>query len=258
VRGRSMRLLVSIGLATTLATVAGCGAVQVTTGTVPGSKDGPHLGQAEFVPVVEQAMAKAFSVHAVVDGTKGSRKSSIVADVAFRRGASMKVTMTDGLGMYGAASTQKEELRLVGDHVYVSAAHKHGKFVAIALAGPRSAYGRLADATRRSVRPDQSLEPVRRGLRSLAYEGMDAGQGLYLDHYVLVVGTAKAFGAATAKKLHAPATITFQVWLDSDHLLRRMTYELDGIKLDASYTAWGRRVDVEAPGPKDIVRTMRG
>jgi hypothetical protein len=197
-------------------------------------------------------------VHVTVDSSKGGRTSSLVADTSFERGTAVDATMTDGLGQYGAPSTTKRQLRLVGNRVFVAVPAKPGKFLAVDVAGAGSRYGRLSGATRRAVRPAQSLEPIRRGLRTLTYDGMEAGQGLYLDHYELGIDSAKAFGAAAARRMHAPARITFQVWLDSDHLLRRVSYELGGTRLDATYSAWGKEADIEAPEPKDVVRTVRG
>jgi hypothetical protein len=258
VHTRAARLLALVATATASATLVGCGTLQVTTGPVPGSKAGPHLSQAQFVQVTERALSKAWQVHVTATGTKGGRTSSLVADASFEHGAAVDATMTDGLGLYGAPSTTKRQLLLVGNRVFVAVPHRTGSFVAVDVAGPRSRYGRLSSATRRAVRPTQGLEPVRRGLRSLTYDGMEAGQGLYLDHYELGVDTARAFGAAAVRKLHAPATTTIQVWLDSDNLLRRMSYELGGVHLDTVYSAWGHDVDVESPGAKHVVRTVRG
>jgi hypothetical protein len=258
VQGTTARVLRCLGVATALTAVAGCGPVHVTTGTVPGSKDNPHLSRAQFVPTVEQAMAREFSVHASVGATRGKQASTLEADASFRRDAAVRLTMTDGLGIYGAPSVRAKEMRLVGRQVFVPVPHRTGKFSAIDVASPRSRLGRFATLARRAVRPSETFEPIRRGMRSLTYEGMDAGQGLYLDHYQVVVGSARAFGAATAKRMHAPATLTYEVWLDSDGLLRRIAHESGGVAYDTSFIQWGKSVEAEAPPPRDVVRTVRG
>src|SRR5436190_23872526 len=97
---RVARLLALVVTTTASATLVGCGAIQVTSGPVPGSKDGPHLSQAQFVQATERALAKVFTVHVTVDSAKGGRTSSLVADTSFERGTAVDVTMTDGLGRY--------------------------------------------------------------------------------------------------------------------------------------------------------------
>lgn len=52
----------------------------------------------------------------------------------------------------------------------------------------------------------------------------------------------------------APAgPVVYQVWLDDDNLIRKLTMDIDGELMEMTMDNWGEPQDISAPGPDDIV-----
>jgi hypothetical protein len=69
-----------------------------------------------------------------------------------------------------------------------------------------------------------------------------------------VADVALVPGGAAAIAAGAPATRTYDIWLDSGDLMRRMTYSGPS---DVVYSDWGKRIDVDPPWPKQVVNARR-
>jgi hypothetical protein len=50
-----------------------------------------------------------------------------------------------------------------------------------------------------------------------------------------------------------PPTITYDVWVDDDDLMRQLDFELDGVTVELRIDDWGEPVDVQAPEESDLV-----
>ncbi len=52
-----------------------------------------------------------------------------------------------------------------------------------------------------------------------------------------------------------PETLTYDMWLDDKDLLRRMQFDLSGVKMDMLMSRWGEPVEVQAPPADAIVES---
>lgn len=257
-RGRSVRLLVSIGLATALATAAGCGNnLAVTNGAVANSADAPHLTKAEFVPALDRAMTVAGSVHMEVHESTGGKTSVAIEDASMVAGGNIRISLRDRAGVFGRPSTETHEVRLVGSRMFISAPGRKGKFFGYGTSDPRTLCGCMARHLRYDVSPAGRLAVWRQGLVGLQFIGLDAQDGLYLEHYRAQVDPVRLLGAKLSHRLKLPTRLDYEVWLDSSHLIRHLTGKVLGIEADVTYSDWGKRIDVDEPGPKDLVDPTR-
>jgi hypothetical protein len=51
-----------------------------------------------------------------------------------------------------------------------------------------------------------------------------------------------------------PKTITYEMALDKDDLVRQMTFDVAGTKAKIEMSDWGKPVTVERPAASDIVK----
>ena len=94
-------------------------------------------------------------------------------------------------------------------------------------------------------------------LTSVTFVGEEEVDGEDLDHYTLVMDTAKI---ADLKDLPAgagvPDEIEYDAWFDDDFLFRQMKMSMDmatTVSVDAKFFDWGESVDIEAPDAADVV-----
>jgi hypothetical protein len=251
------RILVAVAASCAVLGTAGCGDLKPTQGVIPHSADAPHLSQAEFVPALIQAEKAAGAVHMEVRMTRGGKVTSLVADSSMTPGGSIGLTLLDGIGRYGRPSVHKFELRLIGNDMYISVPGKAGKFMQYDSSDPRSLCGCVARHLREAASPEGSVANFRRGLVSLKFLGLVARDGLYLQHYRAYVDPKRLVAGQSGQALKLPDRYTYDMWLDSDNLVRRMSGEASGLKIVATYSDWGKRIDLDPPWPKQIVNAPR-
>ena len=149
------------------------------------------------------------------------------------------------------------EMRMVDGVIYMAMPPMtpKGKFLKIdpndnsnPMAGQFSGLGDQMD-------PLRSFDAFDTGLKKVDYLGVESVDGEDMGHYVLTVDTAagmKALGQQVPQGL--PKTMTYDVWLDQDDLLRRMQMQLAGISMDMRMSDWGKKVTVTAPPAGALVQ----
>ena len=103
--------------------------------------------------------------------------------------------------------------------------------------------------------PLASFKTAEKAVRSADRVGTDPGRG-EVDHYKVVLDTAalvKNLDPAAAKQAQIPETVTYDMWLDSKNLLRRMSFSMSGVDFEAEMSRWGKPVTVHSPPANDIV-----
>src|SRR5206468_1863023 len=79
--------------------------------------------------------------------------------------------------------------------------------------------------------------------------------GEKLDRYDVTVNTAKAL-AAQGKTVPAgvPKTLTYSLWMDKSHLVRRLSFDLGGVSMVMTMSDYNKPVSITAPPASKIVR----
>ncbi len=79
--------------------------------------------------------------------------------------------------------------------------------------------------------------------------------GQKLDRYAVTVNTAKAL-AAQGKQVPAgvPKTLTYSLWMDKSHLVRRLSFDLGGVSMLMTMSDYNKPVSITAPPASKIVR----
>jgi hypothetical protein len=237
--------------------MAGCGSLAPTQGGSPETwHPSDHLSISNFAVLVLAATDSARSVHTerveTAQGVRTEMTGDTLFDSAFYRGRLTLDTVPDGTAR--DASTKRSELRLLSGRVYVHVPGlvPTGKFLSLDLAGAPPAVGGLCACLFSHLEPTSTLQTMRQSLTQVDYLGRDERAGLSLEHYRLEADTAMMPGTVDAT--HPPTTRVYEVWLDSKHLMHRLTYSTIDKTVAVTYSHWGERVHVERPAAKQILR----
>lgn len=101
------------------------------------------------------------------------------------------------------------------------------------------------------------------GTQTVEFVGTEDVDGEQMQHYALDVDTAAAMEAQgeTSSPAGMPQTITYDVWVDSNDLMRKVTFDMGSmggmtegeVAMEMRIDDWGEEVDVQAPDPADLV-----
>ena len=104
-----------------------------------------------------------------------------------------------------------------------------------------------------SADPTQIARTFELGLKQVSYSGVDDVDGLQVHGYDVTLHEE-----FVAEEMDVPVSevpdIAYRLWLDEDHLLRRMTFSADGLDAEVLLTRWGTPVGIEAPPEEEVVQ----
>jgi hypothetical protein len=263
--GRTLAAAVALGVALA---VAGCGSASTgssgtgsssgsqdsSSGTSSGSTADKPLTKDDIMRVTYAAAVKAGTGHMTMD-VSGSGKLSAKGDVDYGNGQpTMSMTMS-----MPQLSKGPMELRYVGKVLFLQmpGLTPAGKFVAIDPTDKNSQLAKAFSATADQMDPLKSIKAMEAAVQSVDLVGQEKVDGASTDHYKLTVATAdlvKGLSPQAAQQANLPKTITYDMWLDQKHLLRRMSFDLAGTKFVSTMTQWGEPVHIERPKPSQIVK----
>ncbi|WP_310963101.1 LppX_LprAFG lipoprotein [Nocardioides terrisoli] len=217
-----------------------------STGTTTGSATAGRLTKADFVQTVSSAVGAQKTAHVAVR----SQLLKVDGDVSYAGKAS-------AMAMTLAVNGQKGEVRIVDGVLYMSmpGLTPAGKFVKLTASDPN--IGPLIGQIR-NFGPQGNLEAMSKGLQKVQYIGADTVDGAKVDHYKVTVDARamlKQMGTAVPKaaKDKIPHTVTYDMYLDSNHLMRRIVIDLMGQQTRVDVTNWGKPVHISAPPASDLV-----
>ena len=248
-----LRILAALVAGSAVLATAGCGNLTPTRGAVAGTTDRPHLTRTDFAAVVDTATRAAGSVHTVRTESEKDRKVVVTGDVSFLR-------QYQGRVREKLPSGAVAEIRVVNHvmYAYMPGVVPVGKFTSADLRLRRNAsLAGLCTCVFELLEPRTMLAHMRKSLMQVDYLGMEETRGSYLDHYRLVADVRLIPGGPADIAQGAPRTRTYDIWLDSEHLISRMKYSEPSYAVDVTYSDWGRRIDVDPPWPKQIVGASR-
>jgi len=210
-------------------------------GDGPPAAPGERLTKDNLVATMLAAMRDKKTAHMAME-----IGSSISADADVRYGDSgtdMKMTMDMG--------PTKVAVIMVNRVMYMQQS-AGGKFVKIDPSDP--ALGGLADQMS-SFGPESSVAAMRGAVQKVEYAGTSTIAGQKVDKYQVTVDSsaiAKTLGGS-AGAANLPSSLTYVLYVDSNHLMRRidMTVAKQAIKM--TVTDWGKPVDIAAPPASQLL-----
>lgn len=211
----------------------------------------------ELLAAMKAAVEKNESAHITMDMSgAGQPKTTAEGDVSYA-GDSTAMQLSMQIPQAGA---DKVEMRLVDGVIYMAMPPMtpEGKFISFDTKDPNSPLGDLGGITKGD--PLSTFDAFEAGLEKVEYVGEESVEGEDLDHYVLTVDAKKAAAAQGAGAEAMPPgtkTIEYDLWLDSEDLMRRMEFSQGAGSIVMTMSQWGEPVTVEAP-PASAIMKMPG
>jgi hypothetical protein len=263
-RSRSLAALAAAAL--TLTALAGCGSGDKTkdadakttasasstptesasagaddSGDTAAAAPGQRLTKDNLVATMLAAMRDKKTAHMSME-----IGSSVSADADVRysgSGTEMKMSMDMG--------PTKAVIILVDGAVYMQQS-AGAKFTKISKDTP--GVGQLIDQMS-GLSPDASVAAMKGALQKVEYVGTDTVGGDKVTRYRVTADTsamAQTLGGA-AGTADLPKTVTYDLYVDDQHLMRRIDMTISGQKITMLVDHWGDPVDIKAPPASQIL-----
>ncbi len=229
------------------------------TGTSTETPDGTEVADpARIFDQMQEAMRAAKTARVAMDIGVGTA-SGVLAYGAGEPELALTMDMSSAGGAMGDV-----EMRYVGGVMYMSMPPltRPGKFFKIDPSN--KTLGSIVEPLK-SLTPEAATEMIAKSLKKMTDVGDEKIGKDETTHYVVVVDTKASMelldqmdvpGGAASPTL--PATLTYDMWVTKDHLMRRVLMSTDTFSTQVDYTDWGKPVKVAAPAPADIVKLPPG
>ena len=221
----------------------------VSTTTAAPQKVAPaaHLNRVTFVPAMNTALTKQKSWRIAGTMTAGGATMMTIDGIQTAKPLAMSVTMS------GAAFDGKTaKVVLVNGTGYASipGATPAGKYITFE-AGDSAELDQLLEGGD----PTKIFKSFGGAMKGVKFVRTETVGGQKLDRYDITVNTAKAL-AAQGKKVPAgvPATLTYSLWMDKSHLVRKVSFDLAGVAMVITMSDYNKPVTITAPPASKIVR----
>ena len=127
-----------------------------------------------------------------------------------------------------------------------------GKFIKIDRNDP--AMGSLLDQMS-NFGPESSVSAMQGAVQDVEYVGSDTVDGTEVDKYHVTVDSsslAKTLGAG-AGSADLPKTVSYDLYVDADHLMRRIDMTVNKQHIVMTVSRWGEPVDIVAPPASQVM-----
>jgi hypothetical protein len=205
---------------------------------------GGHLDEDSLIEAISTGPVKAGSAHMEMT-MSGSMALSAEGDVAYLD-SGPEMSMTMNMPQMGGHM----ELRLVDGLLYMTipTLTPDGKFLRIDPSDKSNPLTKSFGSLSEQMDPLASVKAMKNAVRDVKFVGAEQVDGVDADHYTVTVDTTKMVKSMKQKPVAGmPDTLTYEMWLDSEDLLRRMQFELSGLTVDMSMSEWGEPVKITAP-----------
>ncbi|TDW17814.1 hypothetical protein [Kribbella kalugense] len=205
-----------------------------------------RLNRVTFVPAMNAALTKQKSWHIV--GKVTANGSTLMTMDGFQTAKPNAMSMVMAGAAFGGKTAKMIQIKNVA-YVSIPGTTPGGKFVRIKASD--GDLGQLID----SSDPTTIFKSFGSNLGTVKFVGAETVGGQALDRYDVTVDTAKAL-ALQHKKLPAgaPKTLTYSLWMDKSHLVRRMSFDLVGVSMLMTMTDYNKPVHITAPPASKIVK----
>ncbi|MGZ6744730.1 MAG: hypothetical protein ACXVD0_02385 [Nocardioides sp.] len=241
--------------AATDANAASSGSPSASTSSTSGSSTpsaGASVDPADFVARFSDGFAHTTTAHETMTMTLGaSGNLTGEGDVDYSSGSpSMSMSMKS------AQESGRLEIRLVDRTMYMTIpGMAGGKFIKMNLDDPNSPFGSMGV----QLDPADALKTFAKGITGVTYVGTEGALGHYrvtVDSKKMMAELGSTAGQAALDAL--PPTLTYDVWLDDQDRVNKMTMDMGTSgTMEMELSDFGKDVHVEAP-PASQVTTMPG
>lgn len=101
----------------------------------------------------------------------------------------------------------------------------------------------------------RQLDAFIAGVESAGDKGEEEVDGVTTTHYTATVNSDKALAKLDMDRAEgAPDRVIYDVWLDDDDLIRKMSFNLNGATATMTATDWGKPVTIAKPKDSELAK----
>ncbi|KQZ70513.1 hypothetical protein ASD66_12970 [Nocardioides sp. Root151] len=208
---------------------------------------GEEVDAKEFAKEIESAFKGIDTAHITMELVNAGLVMTATGQVDYT-GEKPRMSMEMSAPAFGEQSIQA---RVVDDGMYLAmpmlGAGTEDVFYKIDLDDPNNPMAASLGGLS-SFDPKSTVEMFGQGLEKVTLVGEDSVDGAHTRHYVLTTNTEafkKTLGDQAGK---VPDTLDYDVWLDDEGRLAKMTAELDAQgSMELKMSKWGEPVKIVAP-----------
>jgi hypothetical protein len=202
-----------------------------------------------------------------VDDLQAGLKASTTAEMAMKVDMGGQAITADGAVDYTstppemamtmkspAFNDQAVEMRLVDKVLYMNAGQMtNNKFISYDLSDPSNLPPGMDQVTS-TLDPLAAFDSFEKGVDSVVFVGDEEVNGDQLGRYKITVDTSKIDQFKNLPtQAQLPDTVTYDVWLDDQNRMRKMTMEMASVQTEVEFSNWGESVDIAAPESSEVV-----
>jgi hypothetical protein len=210
---------------------------------------GTQLDTASFMPAMKKGMVGKNTARLTMRLVAGRQTTTMAGVLSVDPPAAL-------LDLSGAEFGGRTKLILVDDVVYLSTPElPAGKYVEID-ANSDDPLAQSVGEVLESMDPTKIYDAFDAGLRNAEYITTETLGGRKVDRYAVTVDVAAAL-KAQGEQVPAgmPKDLVYTIWMGStDHLMYKVSFDMQGVSAEMTATDWGKPVTVEPPAASDIVR----
>ena len=263
-RSRSLAALAAGSLL--VATLAGCGSDDKTKDSAARSSSTPSAA----VTTPSQCAAATGDGTPAAPGerlTKDNLVATMIAAMHEKKTAHMTMELGSSIGAdadlrYSGTTTDMKMSMDMGptravvifvDGVMYMQQSAGGKYLKIDKNDP--AMGSLLDQMS-AIGPESSISAMKGAVQDVEYVGKKSIDGDDTDLYHVTVDTAavaKGLGGMAAAAGDLPKSVTYDLYVDQDHLMRRVVMTVSKQTITMTVSKWGEPVDIKAPPASQVM-----
>lgn len=249
--------------AVALLVAAGCGNATSLSGSDDiGASGSAGLSKSEFAATLQQATKSARSVHMIGTFQGAGQSLTLTADQELSGSASIAdLTAKMSIEMSGMGSV---ELRLVDGVAYMNVSklamsgmlpQSNKPWIKVDLTDPSGPFGSSFGQFSKSM-DAASIGRLFTSASQLKELGPANIDGVQTTKYRVTIDTSKAasgLGVPTTELGgRVPATLAFDVWLDTEGRPTQISANLSGASMTFTFSKWGEPVNVQAPPASQV------
>lgn len=225
-----------------LAAAAGCGADSGGTAT--------DLTKANFATQVASAQSKAETAHLEAKIGAQGQNMTMSGDMNMA-----KDDVAFDLTLTGGAVGGDARFILVDKVIYLKmpGLSQGDKFIKIDAANPGDPVAKMFNQMLSQLDPSKTFKAFD-ATTKLKQTGTQEIDGVETTKYSVTVDTQKALQAqgmgGQIPQGQMPKTLQYDVWVDGDDLVRKLTMDVAGSSVEMNISEWGEPVDIAAPPAK--------
>lgn len=208
----------------------------------------PYKDKATFVEAMKAAGKNATTAHVTMNMDAAGQKIAVTGDTKLdANNPAMRMSMDMG-------SSMKLDMILVDKKVYIKGfpGLAAGKW---AVTDSNSGMGKQLSQALDQADPTKMYDQFGAAVKDVKYVGEDTIDGAKAYKYDLTLDTkAMSDQLPTDSGTKLPDTILYTAWLDEKDQLRKVTFELSGVKAEMTMSKYGEPVDIKAPAAADTVK----